>query len=79
MFSLGLYVFWLYMLVINFLPLTQPGPHDFSQQCLIIRNKKNSTFYVHLALTPCKFTPVVYYFKFCISVDISSMSVSCFD
>jgi hypothetical protein len=30
----------------------QPGPRDFSNQCLIKRNKKTSTFYLYLALTP---------------------------
>ncbi|KFK35736.1 hypothetical protein AALP_AA4G029900 [Arabis alpina] len=28
------------------------GPRDFSNQCLIKRNKKTSTFYLYLALTP---------------------------
>ncbi|OIW08215.1 hypothetical protein TanjilG_15176 [Lupinus angustifolius] len=32
--------------------LKQPGPRDLPQQCLITRNKKTSTFYLHLALTP---------------------------
>ncbi|OWM88586.1 tubby-like F-box protein 7 [Punica granatum] len=32
--------------------LKQPGPRDFSHQCLIKRNSKNSTFYLYLALTP---------------------------
>ncbi|KAI4323025.1 hypothetical protein L6164_022664 [Bauhinia variegata] len=32
--------------------LKQPGPRDFSHQCLIKRNKKTSTFYLYLALTP---------------------------
>ncbi|OAY54773.1 tubby-like F-box protein 7 isoform X2 [Manihot esculenta] len=32
--------------------LKQPGPHDFPHQCLIKRNKKTSTFYLSLALTP---------------------------
>ncbi|KAJ0230059.1 Tubby-like F-box protein 7 [Hirschfeldia incana] len=30
----------------------QPGPREFSNQCLIKRNKKTSTFYLYLALTP---------------------------
>ena len=34
--------------------LLQPGPHDFPNQCIIKRSKKNSTFYLYLALTPCK-------------------------
>ncbi|XVF88007.1 hypothetical protein PTKIN_Ptkin19aG0014800 [Pterospermum kingtungense] len=32
--------------------LKQPGPCDFPNQCIIKRNKKNSTFYLYLALTP---------------------------
>ncbi|XP_059662734.1 tubby-like F-box protein 7 isoform X2 [Cornus florida] len=32
--------------------LKQPGPRDSPLQCLIRRNKKNSTFYLYLALTP---------------------------
>ncbi|KAF2286122.1 hypothetical protein GH714_010606 [Hevea brasiliensis] len=32
--------------------LKQPGPHDLPHQCLIKRNKKTSTFYLSLALTP---------------------------
>ncbi|XP_021287472.1 tubby-like F-box protein 7 [Herrania umbratica] len=32
--------------------LKQPGPRDFPNQCIIKRNKKNSTFYLYLALTP---------------------------
>ncbi|KAK4751645.1 hypothetical protein SAY87_005127 [Trapa incisa] len=32
--------------------LKEPGPHEPSQQCVIIRNKKKSTFYLHLAQTP---------------------------
>ncbi|XVF04371.1 hypothetical protein REPUB_Repub05bG0076700 [Reevesia pubescens] len=32
--------------------LKQPGPHDFPKQCIIKRSKKNSTFYLYLALTP---------------------------
>ncbi|XWS10897.1 hypothetical protein CRYUN_Cryun38cG0037700 [Craigia yunnanensis] len=32
--------------------LKQPGPHDFPNQCIIKRSKKNSTFYLYLALTP---------------------------
>ncbi|PRQ31016.1 putative transcription factor TUBBY family [Rosa chinensis] len=32
--------------------LKQPGPSDFPHQCLIKRNKKTSTFYLYLALTP---------------------------
>ncbi|KAF5730736.1 Tubby like protein 7 isoform 1 [Tripterygium wilfordii] len=32
--------------------LKQPGPRDFPLQCLISRNKKTSTFYLHLAHTP---------------------------
>ncbi|CAN8288118.1 unnamed protein product [Cochlearia groenlandica] len=32
--------------------LKLPGPRDFSNQCLIKRNKKTSTFYLYLALTP---------------------------
>lgn len=35
----------------------QPGPREFSNQCLIKRNKKTSTFYLYLALTPCKQIP----------------------
>ncbi|XP_050138903.1 tubby-like F-box protein 7 [Malus sylvestris] len=31
--------------------LKQPGPRDFTHQCLIKRNKKTSTFYLYLALT----------------------------
>ncbi|KAH8518731.1 hypothetical protein H0E87_000541 [Populus deltoides] len=34
--------------------LKQPGPRDLPHQCLIKRNKKTSTFYLYLALTPCK-------------------------
>jgi hypothetical protein len=33
----------------------QPGPSDFPHQCLIKRNKKTSTFYLYLALTPCEY------------------------
>ncbi|KAJ4896740.1 Tubby-like F-box protein 7 [Raphanus sativus] len=32
--------------------LKLPGPRDFSNQCLIKRNKRTSTFYLYLALTP---------------------------
>ncbi|KAL2331348.1 hypothetical protein Fmac_018929 [Flemingia macrophylla] len=32
--------------------LKQPGPRDAPHQCLIKRNKKTSTFYLYLALTP---------------------------
>ncbi|XP_022931444.1 tubby-like F-box protein 7 isoform X1 [Cucurbita moschata] len=32
--------------------LKQPGPSDLPHQCLIKRNKKTSTFYLYLALTP---------------------------
>ncbi|KAK4779035.1 hypothetical protein SAY86_006563 [Trapa natans] len=32
--------------------LKQYGPQEPSQQCVIIRNKKNSTFYLHLAQKP---------------------------
>ncbi|ESR55724.1 hypothetical protein CICLE_v10020367mg [Citrus x clementina] len=32
--------------------LKQPGPREFPHQCLIRRNKKTSTFYLYLALTP---------------------------
>lgn len=32
--------------------LKQPGPRDFPLQCFIRRNKKNSTFYLYLGLTP---------------------------
>ncbi|KAJ1378891.1 Tubby-like, C-terminal [Sesbania bispinosa] len=32
--------------------LKQPGPRDQPHQCLIKRNKKTSTFYLYLALTP---------------------------
>ncbi|CAK7327644.1 unnamed protein product [Dovyalis caffra] len=32
--------------------LKQPGPRDMAHQCLIKRNKKTSTFYLYLALTP---------------------------
>ncbi|XP_061370780.1 tubby-like F-box protein 7 isoform X2 [Gastrolobium bilobum] len=32
--------------------LKQPGPRDVPHQCLIKRNKKTSTFYLYLALTP---------------------------
>ncbi|KAJ9153497.1 hypothetical protein P3X46_026927 [Hevea brasiliensis] len=32
--------------------LKQPGPRDLPHQCLIKRNKKTSTFYLSLALTP---------------------------
>ncbi|XVF78853.1 hypothetical protein PTKIN_Ptkin14bG0170800 [Pterospermum kingtungense] len=32
--------------------LKQPGPRDFPNQCIIKRSKKNSTFYLYLALTP---------------------------
>uniref|UniRef100_A0A2P2JMB5 Tubby C-terminal domain-containing protein n=1 Tax=Rhizophora mucronata TaxID=61149 RepID=A0A2P2JMB5_RHIMU len=32
--------------------LKQPGPCDLPYQCLIKRNKKTSTFYLYLALTP---------------------------
>ncbi|KAJ6728159.1 TUBBY-RELATED [Salix koriyanagi] len=32
--------------------LKQPGPRDLPHQCLIKRNKKTSTFYLYLALTP---------------------------
>ncbi|KAL5564543.1 hypothetical protein UlMin_027707 [Ulmus minor] len=32
--------------------LKQPGPRDFPHQCLIKRNKKTSTFYLYLTLTP---------------------------
>ncbi|XP_015578068.1 tubby-like F-box protein 7 isoform X2 [Ricinus communis] len=32
--------------------LKLPGPHDLPYQCLIKRNKKTSTFYLYLALTP---------------------------
>ncbi|KAH8494274.1 hypothetical protein H0E87_020876 [Populus deltoides] len=32
--------------------LKQPGPRDLPHQCLIKRNKKTSTFYLYLALSP---------------------------
>ncbi|KAH0852553.1 hypothetical protein HID58_093936 [Brassica napus] len=32
--------------------LKLPGPRDFSNQCLIKRNKRTSTFYLYLPLTP---------------------------
>ncbi|CAJ1957567.1 unnamed protein product [Sphenostylis stenocarpa] len=32
--------------------LKQPGPREVPHQCLIKRNKKTSTFYLYLALTP---------------------------
>ncbi|KAG6755213.1 hypothetical protein POTOM_041031 [Populus tomentosa] len=32
--------------------LKQPGPRDLPHQCLIKRNKKTSTFYLYLAVTP---------------------------
>lgn len=32
--------------------LKEPGPGDIQHQCLIKRNKKNSTFYLYLALSP---------------------------
>jgi len=32
----------------------QPGPREVPHQCLIKRNKKTSTFYLYLALSPCK-------------------------
>uniref|UniRef100_A0A2N9EEB7 F-box domain-containing protein n=1 Tax=Fagus sylvatica TaxID=28930 RepID=A0A2N9EEB7_FAGSY len=32
--------------------LKQPGPREIPHQCLIKRNKKTSTFYLYLALTP---------------------------
>ncbi|KAJ4870407.1 tubby-like F-box protein 1 [Raphanus sativus] len=32
--------------------LHQPGSREFSNQCLIKRNKRTSTFYLYLALTP---------------------------
>ncbi|XP_065861944.1 tubby-like F-box protein 7 [Euphorbia lathyris] len=32
--------------------LKQPGPRDLPHQCLIKRNKKTSTFYLYLSLTP---------------------------
>ncbi|XP_031251383.1 tubby-like F-box protein 7 [Pistacia vera] len=32
--------------------LKQPGPRDLPHHCLIKRNKKTSTFYLYLALTP---------------------------
>ncbi|XP_058100833.1 tubby-like F-box protein 7 [Magnolia sinica] len=32
--------------------LKQPGPRDLPLQCVIKRNKKNSTFYLYLGLTP---------------------------
>ncbi|KAF8046987.1 hypothetical protein N665_3272s0001 [Sinapis alba] len=32
--------------------LKLPGPQDFSNQCLIKRNKRTSTFYLYLSLTP---------------------------
>ncbi|KAH7522990.1 hypothetical protein JRO89_XSUnG0085800 [Xanthoceras sorbifolium] len=38
--------------------LKQPGPRDSPHKCLIKRNKKTSTFYLHLALTPCSLSAV---------------------
>ncbi|KAK6934139.1 F-box domain [Dillenia turbinata] len=35
--------------------LKQPGPHDAPLQCLIKRNKKNSTFYLYLSLSSCEY------------------------
>ncbi|KAF8413735.1 hypothetical protein HHK36_001728 [Tetracentron sinense] len=32
--------------------LKQPGPSDFPFQCFVKRNKKNSTFYLYLGLSP---------------------------
>ncbi|KAK6946624.1 F-box domain [Dillenia turbinata] len=36
--------------------LKQPGPRDVPLQCLIKRNKKNSTFYLYLSLSSSTFT-----------------------
>ncbi|KAJ8423084.1 hypothetical protein Cgig2_020562 [Carnegiea gigantea] len=36
--------------------LKQPGPRDVPLQCLIKRDKKNSTFYLHLSVTPSSFS-----------------------
>jgi len=52
----------------------QPGPRDFSNQCLIKRNKKTSTFYLYLALTPCKLFQK-YYFSFCFILIVDSVKI----
>ncbi|GMH25571.1 hypothetical protein Nepgr_027414 [Nepenthes gracilis] len=36
--------------------LKQPGPRDFPLQCLIKRDKKNSTFYLYLSVSPSAFS-----------------------
>ncbi|KAH9616711.1 hypothetical protein KSS87_010260 [Heliosperma pusillum] len=36
--------------------LKQPGPRDNALQCLIKRDKKNSTFYLYLSVSPSSFT-----------------------
>lgn len=36
--------------------LKQPGPRDFPLQCLIKRDKKNSTFYLYLSVSPSSFS-----------------------
>lgn len=37
----------------------QPGPRELPHQCLIKRNKKTSTLYLYLALSPCKYIGVI--------------------
>lgn len=39
---------------VPFVQIVQPGPREFPLQCLIKRNKKNSTFYLYLCLNQCK-------------------------
>lgn len=44
-----IYVFFIYPF---FVMILQPGPGDNPLQCFIKRDKKNSTFYLYLGLTP---------------------------
>lgn len=41
----------------------QPGPKDTPMQCFIKRNKKSSTFYVHLGVADSKFIIAINYFS----------------
>ncbi|KAL5227121.1 hypothetical protein ABZP36_015386 [Zizania latifolia] len=46
--------------------LKQPGPREFSIQCFIKRNKKNSTFYLYLGLTSVSFSLFTIKYDWCL-------------
>ncbi|RDX91827.1 Tubby-like F-box protein 7 [Mucuna pruriens] len=54
--------------------LKQPGPRDAPHQCLIKRNKKTSTFYLYLALTPSRRYRCGTHTEYIISLDADDLS-----